>query len=112
MKAFAFSLFVLLPIATAALAQEPDAAPFINKLIRELNNKVDQDLAAGTLTQSDADELKREVGKVQSQEDSEPSLTPRTRRDLREELSKIVQDLKRKEEQAKAMASASPSATP
>jgi len=64
------------------------------------------------LTKADGDELNRAIGEVRRVETSEPSLTGATRRDLREKLSKIQKDLERKENQAKALASASPSATP
>jgi len=111
MKALAFSLLLLIPLARTASA-DPDPAPFINNQIKQLNKSIDADLAAGTLTQADADELKRQVKHVQAVEDSEPSLTPKTRRDLREDLSKISKDLERKEEAAKATGSASPSPTP
>jgi hypothetical protein len=110
MKTPILSSLLVLVIGTAALADAD--APFIDKQIKELTKKVDGDLTAGALTQPDADELKRAISHVQSIRDSEPSLTGRTRRDLREELSKIQKDLDRKEAQAKALASASPSATP
>jgi septal ring factor EnvC (AmiA/AmiB activator) len=107
MKTPLISSGLLLALAAGALA-DPDPAPFINKQIAELNKKVDADLTTGALTQADADELKREISHVQDIEQSEPSLTVRTRRDLRQQLSKIDQDLKRKEDQAKALASPSP----
>lgn len=105
MKTRVLSLLMVIPLA-AAIA-EPDAAPFINKQIKELTKQIADDLAAGKLSQSDADELKNQVDHVKNVEASEPSLTPRTRADLREDLSRITKDLERKEEQAKA-ASASP----
>jgi hypothetical protein len=100
---------IVLGITTVAKA-DPDIAPFINHQIKELTKSVADDLAAGKLTQTDADELNRAIKHVQTEEESEPSLTPRTRRDMREELSKIDADLRRKEAAAKA--AASPSATP
>ena len=112
MKAPLFSTIILLAVAAAGRASGPDAAPFINHQIDALTKKVDGDLAAGTLTQSDGDELKRAIQHVQDVEQSEPSLTRATRSDLREQLSKIHKDLERKEGQAKALASASPTATP
>jgi hypothetical protein len=113
MKIPILSVAIALGIATAAQA-DPDVAPFINHQIKELTKSVADDLASGTLTQTDADELNRSIKHVQDVENSEPSLTPRTRRDLRENLSKIDADLRRKEAAAKAAASASasPSATP
>lgn len=111
MKAFAISLLLLLPLARIASA-DPDPAPFINGQIKQLNKKIADDLASGALTKADADELKREVDHVQKVEDSEPSLTPKTRANLREDLSKISKDLERKEAEAKAMGSATPSPTP
>jgi hypothetical protein len=110
MKAFVISL-LLIPLATPALAA-PDMAPFINNQIKQLTKKVDDDLAAGALTKSDADELLQAIDHVQSTETSEPSLTPRLRADLREKLSKIQVDLERKETQAKALSAASASPTP
>ena len=111
MKTPLLSLATLVAIAAIATAA-PDAAPFINKQIKELERKVSGDIASGALTKADGDELKREIGEVNRVESSEPSLTGATRRDLREKLSKIQKDLERKENQAKALASASPSATP
>jgi uncharacterized coiled-coil DUF342 family protein len=108
MKAIVISILLLPGIAAA----EPDRAPFINHQIEELTKKVDDDLAAGALTKSDGDELKRAIQHVQSVEQSEPTLTLRTRRDLREQLSGIQKNLERKEAQAKALGSPSPSATP
>jgi hypothetical protein len=105
------SLTVLFAIASVAVAA-PDSAPFINKQLKELERKVTEDLASGALTKTDGDELTREIGQVRTVETSEPSLTGATRRDLREKVSKIQKDLERKEAQAKAIASASPSATP
>ena len=98
------SLSMLVLIATGAMAG-PDRA--INGQIDKLTKKVSEDLAGGMLTQSDADELNREISQVQGVEQSEPSLTRRTREDLREKLSKIQKDLERKEAQAKALASPS-----
>jgi len=111
MKTSLVSSLLIVTLAAAAIAA-PDAAPFINKQIRELNQKVDSDLASGALTQADGDELKRQISGVQNLERSEPSLTPATRRDMREKLSAITKDLERKEAQSKALASPSPSATP
>jgi hypothetical protein len=111
MKTPLFSLATLIAIAAVAVAA-PDAAPFINKQIKELEKQVSSDLASGALTKADGDELNRAIGEVRRVETSEPSLTGATRRDLREKLSKIQKDLERKENQAKALASASPSATP
>jgi hypothetical protein len=108
---FLFSILVL-TVAAVAMAQDApppvDAAPFINKQIRQLTARVNADRASGALTQADADELTRDINAVQQLETSEPSLTPKTRRDMREKLSAITQDLLRKEAQAKAMGSASP----
>jgi uncharacterized phage infection (PIP) family protein YhgE len=109
MKPLIYSLLIALPLATCAWAA-PEEAPFINKQIKALTQQISDDLAAGKLTQSDADQLKGEVKHVQDVLDNEPSLTPKTRRDLREDLSKIDKDLERKEAEAKAMAS--PSASP
>ena len=109
MKSRLISLLVLIPLATALAA---DDAPFINHQIKQLTKQIADDLATGKLTQTDADELTQQVQHVQTVEASEPSLTPRTRADLREDLSKITRDLTRKEAQAAAMASASPSPTP
>ena len=91
---------------------DPDVAPFINNQIKQLTKAVTDDLASGKLSQADADELNRAIQHVKTEESSEPMLTPRLRRDLREDLSKIDADLKRKEAAAAANASASPSATP
>jgi len=107
MKTPLFSLATLLAMAAASMA-----APFINKQLVELEKKVGSDLAGGALTKADGDELKREIKEVRTVEDSEPSLTRKTRRDLREKVSKIQKDLERKETQGKALGSASPSATP
>ncbi|MGA3171811.1 MAG: hypothetical protein ABSE62_12460 [Chthoniobacteraceae bacterium] len=108
-------LFSVLFIAVAAVAMaDPDAppavdaAPFINRQIRQLTARVNADRASGALTQADADELTRDINQVKQLEASEPSLMPKTRRDMREKLSAITVDLLRKENQAKAMASASP----
>ena len=103
---------VLLLAMGAACAADPDPAPFINHQIKELTEKVTRDLAAGALSQADADLLKQEIAHVQSTEDNEPSLTGKTRRDMREQLSKIDKDLQRDEATAKAMAAASASPTP
>jgi hypothetical protein len=105
MKSRLLPLIVLIPLATALAA---DDAPFINKQIRELTAQIKDDLASGKLNQTDADELTQQVKHVQNIEASEPSLTGRTRADLREDLSKITRDLTRKE----ALASPSPSPTP
>jgi hypothetical protein len=99
-------------ISFAAAIAEPDAAPFINKQIKELTKQIADDLATGKLTQPDADELNQAVEHVKNVENSEPSLTPRTRADLREDLSKITKDLERKEDQSKALNAASASPTP
>ena len=107
MKPRLFSLLMVIPLAAAVA--DPDPAPFINKQIKDLTTKIASDLASGKLTQPDADELKKAVDHVKNVEASEPSLTPRTRADLREDLSKITQDLKRKEAQASALSSPSPS---
>jgi len=107
MKTFIFSLLALIAV-TAWAAPEPDAAPFINKQIKEITAKVASDLASGTLSKSDADELDRRVDHVKKIEASEPMLTPKTRRDMREDLSAIIHDLTLKEGTAKADASASP----
>ena len=106
MKPRLFSLLMLIPFA-AALA-DPDPAPFINQQIKALTKQIADDLASGKLTQTDADELKQAVDHVKNVEASEPSLTPRTRADLREELSKITKDLERKEAQSQALSSPSP----
>jgi hypothetical protein len=111
MKLSIFSVAAVLCITTGAMA-DPDIAPVINHQIKELTKAVADDLAAGKLSQADADELNRDIQHVQSVENSEPELTVRTRRDLREDLSKIDADLKRKEAAAAANASASPAATP
>ena len=111
MKLSIFSVAAVLCITTGAMA-DPDIAPVINHQIKELTKAVADDLAAGKLSQADADELNRDIQHVQSVENSEPELTVRTRRDLREDLSKINADLKRKEAAAAANASASPAATP
>ena len=95
-------------IPLAAAVADPDPAPFINKQIKDLNTKIASDLASGKLTQTDADELKQAVDHVKNVEASEPSLTPRTRADLREDLSRITKDLERKEDQSKALSSPSP----
>ena len=106
---------MLLSIAAAGRAADPadsadsDKAPFINHQIDVLTKKVDDDRATGALTQTDADELKQEIQHVRNVEQTEPVLTHRTRRDLREQLEKIQKDLDRKEAQAKALPSASPS---
>ena len=84
----------------------------MDKQIKELTKKVDADLATGALTKPDGDELKREIKHVETVAQSKPTLTPATRRNLREQLSKIQNDLGRKEDQAKALPSAGPSATP
>lgn len=110
MKPRLLLVLLLLPLATAMAA--PDAAPFINHQIKALTKQIADDLTTGKLTKTDADELTQQVQHVQDVENSEPSLTPRTRADLREDLSKITKDLARKEAQAAAMASASPSPTP
>jgi hypothetical protein len=94
-------------MAADAMA-DPDVAPVINHQIKELTKAVADDLASGKLTQADADELNRAIQHVKSVEDSEPSLTPRTRGDLRKDLSKIDADLRRKEAAAAANASATP----
>jgi hypothetical protein len=111
MKTLLFFMCVVLALGTGAMA-EPDRAPFIDKQIKELTKKVDADLASGALTKTDGDELKRSIKHVQTVAQSEPTLTPLTRRNLREELSKIQSDLARKENQAKALPSASPSVSP
>ncbi len=113
-------LFSLLLLPAAAVIADPqadstpvvDRAPFINKQVRELKTQIDKDLASGALTQTDADGLKREVADVLRIEDSEPELTPRTRRDLREKVSGIVMELDRDEKRTRATASASPSDSP
>ena len=107
MKTHIISLLSLAALSAGALA-EPDAAPFINGQLKQLEKKVDADLAAGALTKTDGDEINREIAEVRSVEASVPALTGRTRRDLREKVSKIQKDLERKEAQAKAGASASP----
>ena len=111
MKTPILSSLLLFAIAAGAVA-DPDAAPFINHQLKELEKKVDGDLAAGALTKNDGDELKREIGQARSTEASLPSLTPATRRNLREQISKIQKDLELKENQDKALGSPSPSATP
>ena len=109
----ATTIFIVMLLAAAGgRAEEPEAAPFIHHQIETLTKKVDGDLTAGALTKSDGDELKRSIQHVQSVVESEPSLTPRLRRDLREELSKIAKNLDRKEAQTKGLPSPSPSATP
>jgi len=111
MKTQVIFLLSLVALSTIVLA-EPDRAPFINGQLKQLEAKVEKDLDTGKLTKSDGDELNRQIASVRRIEESEPSLTPRTRRGLREEVSKIQKNLERKEGQAKALASASPSATP
>jgi hypothetical protein len=114
MKLFYFlPLAIALGMTTAAMA-DPDPAPVINHMIKQLTQAVTDDLAAGKLSQADADQLNREIKHVQSVETSEPVLLPRTRADLRNDLAKIDAELKRKEAAvaASATASASPSATP
>ena len=106
MKPRLFSLLMVIPFA-AALA-DPDPAPFINHQIKELTKQIASDLASGKLTKTDADELSQAVEHVKNVEASEPSLTPRTRADLREDLSRITKDLERKEDQAQALSSPSP----
>ncbi len=108
MKTSAIFILVLLAIGFTVRAVDPDRAPFISHEIRAFTKKVDEDRTAGTLTQSDADELKRKIDRVKSVEQSEPSLTRATRRDLREELATLRKDLERKEGQGKALASPSP----
>jgi len=98
MKLSIFSVAAVLCITTGAMA-DPDIAPVINHQIKELTKAVADDLAAGKLSQADADELNRDIQHVQSVEN-------------REDLSKIDADLKRKEAAAAANASASPAATP
>jgi ubiquinone biosynthesis protein UbiJ len=97
---------MVIPFA-AALA-DPDPAPFINHQIKELTKQIADDLTSGKLTKNDADELTQAVEHVKNVEASEPSLTPRTRADLREDLSRITKDLERKEDQSKALSSPSP----
>jgi|ERR1700678_3868269 len=106
MKPRLFSLLMVIPFA-AALA-DPDPAPFINHQIKELTKQIADDLTSGKLTKNDADELTQAVEHVKNVEASEPSLTPRTRADLREDLSRITKDLERKEDQSKALSSPSP----
>jgi hypothetical protein len=106
MKPRFFSLLMVIPFA-AALA-DPDPAPFINHQIKELTKQIADDLTSGKLTKNDADELTQAVEHVKNVEASEPSLTPRTRADLREDLSRITKDLERKEDQSKALSSPSP----
>jgi hypothetical protein len=112
MKAIPLFIVLLLGVTAVGWAADPDTAPFIHHQIEALTKKVDGDLTAGALTKSDGDELKRSIQHVQSVVETEPSLTPRLRRDLREELSKIAKDLDRKEAQAKVLGSPSPTATP
>jgi len=112
MKTPSILLLALLAMAAGATAQEPDRAPFINKQIKELTAKVASDLASGALTQSDADELNRAIQHVKATEDSEPTLMPKTRRDMREDLAKIEYDLVHKEAAVKASGSPGASPTP
>jgi len=107
MKTHLITLLSVTALCAGALA-EPDAAPFINGQLRQLENKVSADLTAGALTKNDGDELNREIANVRKIEESEPSLAPATRRALRQQVSRIQKDLERKEAQSKALASASP----
>lgn len=90
-------------LAGSALAGAP-----ANQELKTLEKKVEKDLANGTLTKSDGDELHREISEAQSME-SRPYLTKATRRDLRQKVGKIQKDLKLKEAETKALAAASPS---
>lgn len=106
--ALAFSIFHV------ALAG-PDSAPGIDKEVKQLEEKIKTDLASGSLSQGDADELNLKLDRLKHMEDSaerEGRITPRTRRDMRQDLDKVTADLTRKEEQqkaAKASAAGSPS---
>jgi hypothetical protein len=104
--------FLSLTALSAGALAGPDVAPFINGQLKQLENKISADLSAGALTKNDGDELTREIASVRKVEESEPSLTGRTRRNLRQEVSRIQKNLERKEAQSRALASASPTASP
>jgi len=110
MKTPILSCLILIALAGAAVAQAN--ASSIAKQLDKLDAKVDADVADGALTKPDGDELKLEISEARSVETSDSTLTHGTRRNLRQKISKIHKDLALKEGQAKALASASPSATP
>jgi len=112
MKAPILLTLSLLAFALPAFAVPPDDAPMISKEVKRLEERIHKDTAAGALTTPDADELNREVEHVKGLVAKEPSLTPATRRDLREKLGRIRNSLDLKEMQAKALPSSSPSAAP
>jgi len=104
---FISSIIVLsLGVASIALGAEPD------KQLTALQAKVQNELSTGALTQSDADELSREIQHAESIADRGAALTHATKRDARQDVAKIEKDLARKEAVAKAMAAASASPAP
>jgi hypothetical protein len=108
MKLLPLLAILLLPVATISRADDNAPAPVINGGIDKLTKQIDADVASGKLTKPDADELRHKLQHVEETSNNAGGLTPKTRRDLRNDLQKISDDLARKEQQAKAISTVSP----
>jgi septal ring factor EnvC (AmiA/AmiB activator) len=98
----------LLAFLSAVIIARADSFKALDHQLAELSKRINGDVESHALTQPDADELNRDIARVQNVEQSEPTLTKATRRDLKEQVEKIKKSLDLKEAQAKALASSSP----
>jgi hypothetical protein len=92
-------LLAALSFATVPAFAGPKDAPFIDSKSSALQKRIENDVASGNLTKTDADELKVGLQRIQRIEDQAQRsgvITPRTRADMRRGLAKLEKDIERR----------------
>lgn len=91
----------------------PTDAPFIDGRIEALQTRIDSGLKSGKLTPIEGNSLNRELNQIRKTEEQvrkTGTITPRTRKNLRNDLEKLEKNMERKEHNPNP--ASSPSASP